>query len=537
MASPARRPTLSRRRFLALGAAAGAALGTAPTSRASAATTPSLASPSELSRWLRVMANGGPRFTGTRAHNSYIDFLDTQLSGIGLRTHRDRQHFTRWTVRSWGLDLQHPAEKLTAASYYSYSGATPPGGITAELCYCGVLPPPSLPGNPLYLAATSVAAQAALAQANAGVVDRLVQDSGGVTGRIAVVDVPLPPPTPFGSLYADMSYLYDPAGTLGPTADFKRAGLLLLLPTLNAFAAAGALGVIFVVDASAANAAGQYAPFIEPLQGLPALLVDRDTGARLRSAAGTRRKATMVLDAHLQPNTPSDTLWAELPGATDEVIIVNTHTDGPNVAEENGGLALVSLARYFSKLPTSGRRRGLVFLAATGHFAAELKSTNGWVADHQDLVSRAAAGLCLEHLGSREWLDDPLAGYRPSGLPEPALVFHSQTPIVDYGIQATDAAALDRTAFLRPLGATFLGEGAALHEAGVPTLGFIPLPNYLLSFSDNQHLDKVDPRLMSRQIAWAARLIRMVDPVPTAALKAGDSAALPSYLGGQLPVK
>jgi len=38
------------------------------------------------------------------------------------------------------------------------------------------------------------------------------------------------------------------------------------------------------------------------------------------------------------------------PGATDEVIIVNTHTDGLNAKEENSGVGLAMLAKCFSKI-------------------------------------------------------------------------------------------------------------------------------------------------------------------------------------------
>jgi hypothetical protein len=47
--------------------------------------------------------------------------------------------------------------------------------------------------------------------------------------------------------------------------------------------------------------------------------------------------------------------------SSDEVIIVNTHTDGPNATEENGGLGILALAKYFSRLPKIERRRTLVF--------------------------------------------------------------------------------------------------------------------------------------------------------------------------------
>ena len=536
----------SRRRFVlgALAAGVGSGLGASgffgpATAEARPRTPTQLPSERILSRWLERMVAPGPRWTGSASHNAFVDTIDAGFSRIGLRVHRDRHVFTRWLARRWALELRRPSghQQVPVASYYSYSGSTPPGGVEGELVYLGAVPPPSLPGNPLYLEATAAALSRERDEVDRRLLARLQAVPGGVRGKVVLMDA-LIPPTSFGDLYPLVSDLYDPAGTLGPTADYKRAWTLLAtLPSLAAFEQAGVAGVVFTLDASWADAVGQYAPFIQALQKVPALLVDRETGVRLRRAADGSARARLTLDAEVTKGAHTDTVWTLLPGATDELMIVDTHTDGPNAVEENGPLASLALARHFAAQPRSRRRRGLVFTCVTGHFAAEVPSTPAWVAAHQDLVQRAVAGLALEHLGAREWRDDPLRGYHRTGMPEPTLIFHSQTPILAAGARAVQRADLQRTAFLRPAGATFLGEGAALHESGIPTLGFLPAPGYLLSFAHHQHVDKVDVRLMRRQIGWAARLLDRLDTVPAAVLAAGDSTVLPPQLGGVIPVE
>lgn len=60
-------------------------------------------------------------------------------------------------------------------------------------------------------------------------------------------------------------------------------------------------------------------------------------------------------------------------GASDEVLIFNTHTDGQGFAEENGGVAFVQLARHFASLPVSRRlKRTVVFAAWPGHMTYDL---------------------------------------------------------------------------------------------------------------------------------------------------------------------
>src|SRR5439155_22306563 len=115
--------------------------------------------------------------------------------------------------------------------------------------------------------------------------------------------------------------------------------------------------------------------------------------------------------------------------------------------------------------------------------------------------------------------------------------FHSQTPIVAYAADSISKHGIDRTALLRPVGVSFFGEGSPLHSAGVPTIGFVPGPNYLLSFADDQHIEKVDTSFLYKQIEWTADLLHTLDTVPKAILEAGDSALLPARLGAEIPIE
>src|SRR5258708_38119274 len=88
---------------------------------------------------------------------------------------------------------------------------------------------------------------------------------------------------------------------------------------------------------------------------------------------------------------PAPAVTAILPGASNETLIFNTHTDGQGFAEENGGVAFVELARHFASLPPHRRlNRTLVFAAWPGHMVADLPQTQGWIDSHPDLVKRAA---------------------------------------------------------------------------------------------------------------------------------------------------
>ncbi len=456
-------------------------------------------------RHVREMVELGTRLPATKPHLRFVDWIESEFQEAGLIVERDPHPFQRWQARRWSLEvLDGPgAGQVPVASYYTYSGKTPAKGVTGKLVSLGSLPPNSAdPNSPGGGDAYAAALTAALSSV-----------PGGAAGNIVLADAPIAP-LKVGAFDPLLTYRHDPDGTINADSDYKRAWTTLLtLPVLDPFKAAGAAGVVFILDASPENAAGQYTPFIWGYKDIPALIVDRDSGARLRESIGSGTQARLVLEAGLR-DASSDSLVATLPGGElkDEVAVVNTHTDGQNAFEENGPVACVALAKYFAGLPRSRRRRTLVFSCVTGHFSgAGQPQTEGFIEDHPELIERAAAAVTIEHFGSREWNDDA-SGYHSTGQTELGVIFHSETKISEPGIAAMKAKDLRRSQLLKPIGPTFFGVGASLHMAGVPSLAFIAGPNYLLALDGKHgHLDKFDSRRMAREIAWTADALHRID--------------------------
>jgi hypothetical protein len=126
----------------------------------------------------------------------------------------------------------------------------------------------------------------------------------------------------------------------------------------------------------------------------------------------------------------------------------------------------------------------------------------------------------VEHLGCTEWNDTLAGGYRPTGLPEFFAVWTTQGKMFEVTRDSVVAHRLPRTALLRP--PAQFGVGGAFQSSGVPQIGAIAGPEYLLTVSDNGDLDKLDERLAARQIAWLADLARRLDSIPAAQLRQGD---------------
>ena len=234
------------------------------------------------------------------------------------------------------------------------------------------------------------------------------------------------------------------------------------------------------------------------------------------------------------------TIWGILPGANfgkpnDEFLICNTHSDGPNIAEENAGIGLFSVAQYFARLPQRERPKSMVFMAATGHFGHGLLGSGGtaapdWIRQHPQIINQTVACMTIEHFACSEWEDikrgstlfyeatgkllqsevivtDPAfqkgaAGTPSSGeAPKPGPADPTLLEIFNDSI----AGAFDRAVVLS--GGVFSGEGGAFHSVGVPTIGYIPDPQYLCVIAPDGEISKLDSKHFHDQVVMTVKCL------------------------------
>ena len=563
-----RRPGLPRRQFLVQAGTAGvgafavgaAGLGTpgalaathtgASRRRGAATGMPGLP---EVSRWEDQLVRFGTRYTGSPGHVAYVDWLAGQLSAVpGFTMRTDRLTFNRWLARQFTLRVSVPATigrsgPIPLTYYYPYSGQTPPGGVTGKLRDLGTYPPASG-----YTTAFWAPARGAIA---------LVRTAAPVFGL---------------DLGQTATGGYEPGKTSAQAAadytEYAAAlphpawqGIFEPVPLLDA-RNAGVLGVVCAWTGLPDNEViNQYNPFTTPYpaasglptpsdRGCPAVWVGDSTGAELSGlAASGQASATLVLTADITVGAATETVWGLLKGSgnTGQNIIINTHTDGPNATEENGGLGLVALARHLASLPA--RNRDMYFALVTGHFQlpqftrtipnpknAEIgnDATSVWMLDHPGIYQAATLGVTVEHLGATMWTNDPVTGqYVPAGGFEWGTTYAMQRDVTSPA-NSEEAAYLAAVAAVngqgwpyhpvatvRPASAfpLYLGEGAPLYAAGLGTVSLCPVPTYLLQAGDAQRpqlldLDKLDMRLMYGEILAFAQTIQALDAAPASAL-------------------
>jgi hypothetical protein len=491
---------------------------------AAGATPIGLPSPEQVRADYTQMVEFGPRLTGSDSHNNYVAWLEREFVRAGLELIPcDVYETQRWLEQQVDLTVFEGigAGPVRVGSYYPRSQETPLGGVAGPLVYGGTVPAPSISGTDLGALEQAIARYPAeLSSWASGIKGAL---AGATQGSVLLVDLPMPLPLTGASLLPGATYLNWPGHTLldWATSDYKR---LWIEPGLGVplapFQALGAVAVVFVVDSSYQALAGGYLPFGHGLEPLPALYVDRSTGELLRTQAMSRPRSRLTLTATRQ-RVPTSAVTAVLPGASQETIIFNTHTDGQGFAEENGGVAFVHLARYFGSLPAAQRlKRTLVFAAWPGHMTYDLPQTQGWIDAHPDLVKRAAAALTVEHLGCSEWIDTIEQGYHPTGQPELLAIWTTQGKMFEVTRDSVIKHGIPRAALQRP--PVQFGVGGAFQTAGVPQIGAIAGPEYLVTISGNGDLDKLDERLAAQQIAWLADLATQLDPVPATELRQGD---------------
>lgn len=467
--------------------------------------------------WLKRLHDFGPiRFTGTPPCLAFEDYLAAEFEKLGCMVERDRFRLTSWECdleRDCAISVEDDGGSthgLEALSYYPFCASTR-GRAPAR-------------GRILH-GGTGLKGALALMESTA---PEVLRDA------IVVVDAPVGEISGSLEIYPGSEIdnpLRETNAPMPAAAIFHRGLMAALQDRCRGI-------VLCFTDVNDDAARYTWAPFSEPHGKVPALWVGAESGHYLRSVTG-RATMDMRCDATLIPDARADSLLATLPGQTDEVVLLTTHTDGPNECNDNGALGLLALATYASKLPLSERRRTLVFSMPTGHYAmgavadpvtgsGRRAGTYGMMKSYPTVIERTVAQIALEQLGALEW-DEVDGGYQPTGRAAPSFwlptndhksIFSSE-PV--HGTQAMGAAMVRMFAaasadgdpkYLRGalVESGFApGEGGALRAAGIPGIGLMGVPGYFFRADPRGVLDKLDARVMRAQVSVAARLLSMMD--------------------------
>jgi len=238
------------------------------------------------------------RFPGTDADRAGMKYMTDEFTRLGLKVESFPYVLPRdWRPQSWNATYTTSnGNKINLATAFPVSGtkATGPSGLTAEAIWVGIGAEPDFLGR-------------------------------DVKGKAVII-------------YST----FVPGGRSHSASD--RAGLF------NANARAQKLGAAMVINVMAVPGNGQFQPE-GGLRNIPQITVSQDEGFALRDRLGAGEKVTVTLHLDAPEVTDVETAWtmATLPGASDEQIVVMTHTDGyfQAATDNNSGMAgALELARH-----------------------------------------------------------------------------------------------------------------------------------------------------------------------------------------------
>jgi hypothetical protein len=432
----------------------------------------------QLRQWHEELDAMGMRSTGSPMHEHYIDVLVSRLKSVGVtQVHTEPVPLEKWTAERWSLELGENGEKgqIATASYIPYSGRTPRVGVTGTLA---LIRPGETPAP------------------------------GSLAGQIAVFEVPSAPVA--YSLMEEISYgKYDPQGLIDPTGQYNRpwGGVGDLITLLDSLPATGAIGCIGIIPLPAAGAHGSYYPYDGPIRHVPGVFVDSTVGPYLEALTATDTKLRLTLTATTE-HFVSRNVVGLIPGRSDELVILNSHSDGPNAVEDNGPNTIVAMSQYLSRLPKEALPRSVMVSFTTGHFHGGIGQVT-FARDHKDTtLPRTTCALTLEHLGALEWNEDAAGQMALTGHPELGVIFVPENKLmVDASLAALQRAGAGPALALRPYvtaagspnGYGWPGEGTQLWSDGhVMTMNYITGPTYLLNWGIPT-LNKCDINRMRRE--------------------------------------
>jgi hypothetical protein len=440
----------------------------------------------DLQEWHRLKDTQGPTFAGSPSWKSFLAFLENDFRKCGVTDiQKDSISYTRWftandrTKGDWSLSVE--GKDICVASYWPNSGSTEVSGMTAPLIYYDDDNPPA-----------------------------------SIEAKIVVFDIPLLPDPlpPMFDVYSGFEFVTE--DNTHPTDDFSlRQWYYLAYPGLfggyNDILKNGkARGGLVISAMGPDRAAGVYMmPYESSDFGIPSLYLDRIAGQQVRDAA---RKGLMATVKLLAKKEEAETFFFSgfLPGKdygkeSDEIILLLTHTDGPNLTQENGGLGILAVMQYFSHIPQTERRRTLLVVLDPQHYMPGRHAVD-WFKGNPETARKIVASMGIEHLGQLEYREKGDALY-PTGKPEVTRIFvQDNDRLIRKVIKAVKDNQLPRTYVHCPprSGGRWEAMGAIALERDIPGYGFST--DMSAHWSLEARIDKFDKDLAWKQIAVATQL-------------------------------
>ncbi len=430
----------------------------------------------EMFRIVNDLCGFGYRRAGTPAADKAEQYIFQKLKESGLPEVRlEPFSFTRWwvdehelTILSKGTPLI-PSDQIIETFPVWFSGSTKPDGMTAEVVYAGY--------------------------GTAKDFERI-----DVDGKIVLIEARM---------------------ILNFYATWRVFG------SLNLAKENGALGLVAIngspLDSVAYIMSGT--PFEGWKNNIPALSVNNNDGNYLKSlCSGRNGKCTVKLVEEVKTEpASSNIIIGTLPGKTDDIILIGTHTDSTFTgAVDNAGAnaGLIELAKHYVQVPLESRDKTMVFVGWTGHECAFL-GVNTFAMMFGDMFPRITTFVMLDGFGCKGWYNQADGGVVETGMDEKRGLFVSANKILlDYVMEAVMKYKLLPASYVSAKSLPVSDLGPFI-RSGVPSILVIGKPVWYHTEYDTP--DKLTADQLERTAKAHIHFIDKIHGTPTENIKTADS--------------
>lgn len=205
------------------------------------------------------------------------------------------------------------------------------------------------------------------------------------------------------ALFPSIAYYTTPDASKDHRSTYTRPFVTPPNDDLLACSLGGAAGYISAFNVSRAQLEGYYSGHAGVHWKVPGVFTGAEQYEHLKQAAAKNATASIRIDAK-SGKVDVPRIHATLPGKSNETLVIATHTDGVTYVQENGPVALLTLARYFAAIPQADRAKTLMFAFEASHLAYQLDSdkTLAKTLDANYENGTTAMVIAIEHLGTRE---------------------------------------------------------------------------------------------------------------------------------------
>ena len=450
---------------------------------------PELVESEPLRQWISKLisfGSGNPMFpnirqAGTDTDDQATRWLADTFEKLGLKdVQREPVPVKGWQPSEYGLTIHDDEVDVLQDAWPIFYAAFPEGGrVTAEMIYVG----------------TAI--------------------KGDVKKKIVVADLLSPESLSYDSMKAGAFETYDPDVTIARGGTHRYWGFSNQDIYMEAAKAGAAAFIGIHVDKADEgryfqNAGGVRADpmgeFWTELGSLPGLYVNRSTGNRLRRSAQVGASATIVLKG-TSPDTHTFNVMGILPGRSDKIIQVQSHSDGGAVNDASGVAGVLAIADYYARKSEGARKHTLRFLITGGHFIVGAGQRGFLKAHAKADRKKVRLNLTMEHVGKHyDLVNGKLI---ETGLSCPRVLFTTNRdwfPLLSDAVHKYDL----RRTLIMPYSSPSHGEGASWHwRTRLPSIYTIAPVQYMQSSADT--IEKIDFDSFQRLVRAYIQIIDTLD--------------------------